>query len=269
MKAINGMKICSKCREEKPVSAFHKSKGRCDGLDMQCKECKRQYQDKNKDLIKIRYSLWREKNKDRESAKRHIIYEENKDAILKKQHEYYEENKESVQKRNNQYYINNKEKIDEKRKQWAENNKDRLHEYGKKWREENKERKSKHDREWPLNNRWRINKRRYDRYNNDVQYKLSSLLRTRLRDVLNGRIKSGSSVRDLGCSLTELKEHIESMFKEGMSWENHGKYGWHIDHMLPLSSFDLTDREQLLIACNYKNLQPLWAFENLSKGATV
>ena len=84
---------------------------------------------------------------------------------------------------------------------------------------------------------------------------------------LKGAVKAGSSVQDLGCTVEELKAHIESQFKDGMTWSNHGVDGWHIDHIVPLASFDLTNRDQFLKAVNYTNLQPLWAFDNLSKGA--
>jgi hypothetical protein len=60
---------------------------------------------------------------------------------------------------------------------------------------------------------------------------------------------------------------MESLFLEGMSWDNYGK--WHIDHIRPCSSFDLSDTEQQKICFNYKNLQPLWAEDNLRKGAKV
>ena len=77
--------------------------------------------------------------------------------------------------------------------------------------------------------------------------------------------KAGSAVSDLGCSIPEFKIYIESLFQKGMTWDNWSTHGWHLDHIIPLSSFDLTDREQFLIACNYKNLQPLWAKDNLKK----
>lgn len=112
----------------------------------------------------------------------------------------------------------------------------------------------------------RSRKTRYvtNRCRTDIQFRLSMYLRNRLRTALKKNIRCGSAVRDLGCTLDELRVHLESLFKPGMTWDNHGK--WHIDHIVPLCSFDLTDREQLLKACHYTNLQPLWSEENLSKG---
>lgn len=77
--------------------------------------------------------------------------------------------------------------------------------------------------------------------------------------------KSGSAIRDLGCSMEELKVYLESKFQPGMSWDNYSFTGWHIDHIIPLSSFDLTDPEQFKQACHYTNLQPLWAEDNFKK----
>lgn len=110
-----------------------------------------------------------------------------------------------------------------------------------------------------------VNKKRKIRLNNDPSYRLSCNLRSRLKGAIKGNYKSGSAVRDLGCSIEELKLHLESQFKPGMSWSNYGFCGWHIDHIKPLASFDLTDRQQLLEACNYTNLQPLWAKDNFAK----
>ena len=73
----------------------------------------------------------------------------------------------------------------------------------------------------------------------------------------------------LGCSIEHARKHLESQFREGMKWDNHGKYGWHIDHIIPCASFDLTDPEQQKKCFNYKNLQPLWWHENLSKGSKI
>lgn len=80
--------------------------------------------------------------------------------------------------------------------------------------------------------------------------------------------KTGSAVRDLGCSIKELKQRLESQFQPGMTWDNYGVY-WHIDHIVPLASFNLTNREELLKACHFSNLQPLTVRENLKKGEKV
>ena len=113
-------------------------------------------------------------------------------------------------------------------------------------------------------------KRGTDKELSTIQGKLKERLRSRIRSsvknfVKNGQ-KAGSAVTDLGCTIEDLKLHLESLFQEGMSWENWSMYGWHIDHIIPLASFNLENREDLLKACHYTNLQPLWAKDNLSKG---
>lgn len=120
--------------------------------------------------------------------------------------------------------------------------------------------------QWRLDNpdktRLMYTRRAMKAYHTNVQYKLRMLLRSRVRGAVKyGR--SGSPVGDLGCTISELKAHLEARFEVGMSWDNHG--AWHIDHIVPLKKFDLTSREQFLQACNYTNLQPLWAEDNLKK----
>lgn len=78
-------------------------------------------------------------------------------------------------------------------------------------------------------------------------------------------VKADHTMDLLGCSPEFFKRHIESQFQEGMSWENQGKGGWHLDHIIPCDYFDLSDPEQQKICFNYKNLQPLWERDNLSK----
>lgn len=104
-----------------------------------------------------------------------------------------------------------------------------------------------------------------EKYATDIQFKLRQILRSRLTKAISRDYKTGSAVRDLGCTIAELKTYLELLFQPGMSWDNWIPDGWHIDHIKPLASFDLTNREQFLQACHYTNLQPLWAEENLSK----
>lgn len=98
-------------------------------------------------------------------------------------------------------------------------------------------------------------------------YRLGCSIRWRLRGVLKriGVAKSDKIISLLGCSLKFFREHIERQFKEGMTWENRSL--WHIDHIKPLASFDLKNPEHQKQATHYTNLQPLWAKDNLTKGA--
>ena len=179
-----------------------------------------------------------------------------------------EKNKEQRQAITKLWREKNKEKIAEYNKKYAEKNKDiikatrtirnqeKKEQYGivtKKWREQNAE----HLRKW--NAEYTIK-----RYKNDPIFALKLNQRTRTRHILKNN-KNVKTHELLGCSFDELKLHLESQFKKGMNWKNMGE--WHIDHIIPLAAFDLTKLENQLIAFNYKNLQPLWAKENLQKGA--
>jgi len=99
------------------------------------------------------------------------------------------------------------------------------------------------------------------RFETDTNYRISHNLRGRMHKAL----RSGSQVADLGCSIEEFKCFIENQFIEGMSWDNYGK--WHLDHVRPLAAFNLEDRTQFLEVANWTNYQPLWAEDNIRKGA--
>src|SRR3990167_2799018 len=145
------------------------------------------------------------------------------------------------------YRLKNADKIAEYKK-----------EYNKEYRFENKNKIAEYQKEYQK-----------EKLISDVQFKLCQRLRTRLWLALKKNKKSGSAVRDLGCTVEELKFYIESQFQEGMSWENWGRAGtekkWNIDHKIPLAFFDLTDKEQFKQAVHYSNLQPLWAVDNIRK----
>lgn len=142
-------------------------------------------------------------------------------------------------------------------------NKEHISAYGVLYREKNPD----YLPGYRLKNRETLNKKANEyekrKKQEDANFKLRRLLRDRLRKALKKSYKNGSAVNDLGCSIEFFKEYLESKFLEGMNWSNHGE--WHIDHVKPLCLFDLSDREQLLMACHYTNLQPLWAKDNLTK----
>ena len=114
-------------------------------------------------------------------------------------------------------------------------------------------------------NKSKINKQRKTRYRTDNQHRLAENCRSRIRNLLAGLHRSRSTLELIGLdSWDQLMSHIESQFADGMSWDNRAQ--WHIDHIRPCASFDLTDESQRLDCFNYKNLQPLWAKDNLAKG---
>ena len=152
---------------------------------------------------------------------------------------------------NAKYYQEHEEKIKENVTNWVENN-----------REKSNVIKYNYTKRYPDRRRALIK----NKYDNDINFKLRNVLRARLRMALINNQKVGSAIADLGCSIPELKEHLEKQFHPGMSWENHSLKGWHIDHIIPLDSFDLEDRQQFLEANHYTNLQPLWWKDNLTKG---
>lgn len=128
----------------------------------------------------------------------------------------------------------------------------------KKWRQENRD---------SYNARKRADHARLIKTN--PVYKITKRVRTRLflaiRKVKNPGLRNGSAVRDLGCTIPEFMSYIAAKFQPGMAWDNWGRDTWHLDHIKPLASFDLTKRQQVLKACHYTNYQPLWAFDNLVK----
>jgi hypothetical protein len=90
---------------------------------------------------------------------------------------------------------------------------------------------------------------------------------------MNKAIKNGKGSAHLvdliGCTIPELRAHLEKQFLPGMSWENYTRYGWHIDHIIPCNCYDLTDPKQQRACYNFTNLQPLWSVDNWKKSANI
>lgn len=186
----------------------------------------------------------------------------------------------------NEHIEKRKAYMREYRRKWENNNPKRLEyrrDWMRKWRKNNLEKAREQARLKYQRNKERIKKqvKAYRQRNKEKIYladkkrakepqrKLGIKLRIRVYMALSriGVNKSLSTEKLVGITMLELKKHIEKQFKKGMTWENHGK--WHLDHILPLASFDLTDEEQQKKAFHYTNLQPLWAEENLSKHSKI
>jgi len=108
-----------------------------------------------------------------------------------------------------------------------------------------------------------------ERAEKNPHFRAAGALRSRVRGAIksSGGSKAHKTIRLVGCTIESLCQHLEAQFAEGMSWDNHGD--WHIDHIIPCAAFDLTDESQQFKCFNYTNLQPLWASDNMSKGARI
>jgi hypothetical protein len=126
----------------------------------------------------------------------------------------------------------------------------------------------------PVGRNWELHRRQKRNKSNIIRIPLPITLAERKRRRFKGiiqTIKRGGSrsVSSLtGCTANQLKRHLESAFKRGMTWDNHGTY-WHIDHILPVASFDHSDPKQVAQCWHWTNLRPLEAKANISKGDRI
>ena len=218
------MKICSKCKILKNLENFGPRKNVLDGRKDACREC-----------LRLDNRKYYEQNKAKESERKRLAYQNNKDVILEKCREYRKSNKDEISKRRSQDRVENPEKY---------------RKYGKNYRNKYPDYQSEYFKE---------------RRKRDPLFKLTSNIRTRIYQSLFYKKwqKNTKFSEYIGCDLNQLKDHLQSKFTEGMTWENYGK--WHVDHVVCLSS--AKTEEELYKLCHYTNLQPLWAVDNLRKGS--
>jgi len=225
-------KKCVKCLKNLSLTEFHLKLSNKDGISNICKVCKTSIQKES--------------------------YIRNKDQYLSK--------RDKINSRRRTFRQNNIEAIRLKEQQLRLVKRDRISANAKKWRESN----SVHFGEWRKAN-YKLNKERIQSARREKKlknplFKVSSNLRTRLWHALklNKWFKVDKFTIYVGCTLEELRQYLESKFQPGMTWDNYGRYGWHIDHIKPLSI--AVSEEELLKLNHYTNLQPLWAKDNIRKG---
>jgi hypothetical protein len=112
-------------------------------------------------------------------------------------------------------------------------------------------------------------KYRKKRFNSDIEYRITANLRSRMKSVIaNAKAnKCTNSMKLIGCNTRFLRAYLEAQFVDGMTWDNYGLRGWHIDHIRPCASFDLTKPDNQRKCFHWSNLQPLWWRDNLEKSA--
>lgn len=181
---------------------------------------------------------------DKEETKKWRLNNKEKVKLQKKR--YLKKNHNKNLKRGKIYRNNNKEKVKIRSTNWRKNNS----EYQKNYYNKNKK---------ELNEKIKLKKK------TDPIFKLKTLYRSKLNKILGNKTQKTFDL--IGCTPQVLKEHIENQFKDGMSWNNHSQFGWHIDHIIPISS--AKNKKDLVKLCHYTNLQPLWWRDNLQKGNKI
>jgi hypothetical protein len=195
----------------------------------------------------------------------------------KEEKEVCEFNKKSVSNKGVQYYKSQckicqskdekikRDKNTEKYKIWYNKNREERNKWRSEYYQKNKEKLREYNKVYDKNKRVNF----MVKYHTTPIIKLKHRLSCRLREVLKLKslVKNKTYNDVIGCSPAFLKEFLENQFIGGMSWENHGLYGWHIDHIIPLSSANT--EEEVYKLCHYTNLQPLWAEDNLRKSNKI
>jgi len=176
--------------------------------------------------------------RDEQKKKRGRIYREKySDREAKRHKKYNKLNKDKISEYMHEYYVKNSKKINIRNSKY----------------------KSSHRKE--------INQRLKYKRQTDIKFKILSSLRHRLNMSVINNYKSAPTKELLGCTVEFLKKHLETQFTDNMNWNNYSYYGWHIDHIKPCASFDLSKDLEQRKCFHYTNLQPLWAKDNLEKGA--
>ena len=262
-------KICTKCGIENLLSEFCKETKGKDGLCAQCKDCrkkyKKEYQSTHKEKMSAQGKIYYESNKQIIKQKQKKRRDSHKKEILIRQQKFRDSHKEEIKKAGKIYYQNNKEIILLKHKKYKASHKKETSIRNKEYR---KKYKASHKQEI----RESSNKRQKIKKATDLNFKILCNLRTRILGALKRNSKSASTKELLGCTIAQLKQHLKSQFTKGMTWKNHGngwlgKKEWHIDHIIPCASFDLSKASEQKECFHYSNLQPLWALDNLIKGS--
>jgi hypothetical protein len=210
------------------------------------------------------------KHREERLAKVMAHYRKNREQKLAYAKEYRAKHADELR----EYRAKHREKMLPVHKAYYHANKEKAAERSKRWHEANPDYRKTHFQKYYHANRDKIKatKRVYGRKKRqtDPLFRLQSNLRARIHQALKSKKPhSNRTMKSVGCTIEFLKGWLESRWQQGMSWDNYGNHGWHVDHVIPCKVFDLSDLEQQKQCFNYTNLQPLWAKDNLLKGHSL
>ena len=233
----NMEKICSKCKHSKILSEFYIDKSAKCGFVSFCKECGVNSRKQNKEKIKERNIKYAKNNPQTIKLSQKKSRVKNKEKLKKYGKEYREklENKIKKSKANKKRYYENPKKESERKKKYRKDNPEKIKELDK------------------------IKNKKFSNSNPHI-IAWRSVLKSSLNRL--GKPKEGHTIELLGYSALDLKNHMISLFTDGMSWDNHGE--WHIDHIKRVSEFDKDTAIDIVNALS--NLRPLWGTSRIVSG---
>jgi hypothetical protein len=241
------LKICPQCGNEFIVKKYAHLKMYC------ARKCYRQ-----SDAFKASTKKYKQSKKGKAAEERYYKSEVRAEAVRK--YKQTKKGKEITQLSQRKYRIKNKEKVKVSQKKYNQSEKGK--QYFKVYRQSDKF-------------KFKLNVRNRKRYREDISFKYKVSLSARLRAFYKSKNlkKTNKTLQIVGCTSEFLKEYLEKKFyphpetNEYMTHENHGTYGWHIDHIIPLDS--AKNEEELKKLCHYTNLQPMWALDNIKKSNKI
>ena len=192
---------------------------------------------------------------------------ENAETIRVKQAEKYQLKREHYKAKSLENYRQNKERISKRKSEYLKENAEYFRIKQNEYRAANRERARSWDKKYRDGNKVKINDILRERRRNDPMLRLKDAIRGSIRAYLGSKkTRRSATFAIVGCTPDFLRGHLERQFKDGMTWENYGPY-WHVDHRIPLASGN--SPEEIMGLSHWTNLQPLTAFENISKGAKI
>lgn len=245
-------KKCTKCQNTKIFECFGFDKRAKDGRQSRCRGC-----------VAVDKALNYKNNPEKYRSAHKKRYDKNPEKFRERARiysiEHAEQYRETQRKSNKKWYIKNKEKIKKKSIEWKNLNRERCRENNRKWNRANPERTKER------------NRKSKEKLYGTPGGKLSHSISSSVYKSVSGNKKGRGWESLVGYTVEKLKKHLEKLFKPGMTWENYGQKGWHVDHIIPVSvfNFEKPEDDDFKRCWSLKNLQPLWAKENISKNNSI
>lgn len=227
--------------------------------------------EENREAILEWQAAYRAERRSELNAKQAVYRKKNRSKVLSSQRRHYKANREAILRSAREFRVGNGELIRDKAKEYRAANREKINARARQARLNDLENYRARARAYSRTPKWRQTqaKWRKERKARDQHFRILTNLRSRISLAIRegGAKRSARTAQLVGCDIPLLMAWLAAKFQPGMNWNNYGK--WHIDHIKPCASFDLTDPKQQQACFHYSNLQPLWAADNIRKKAKI